>query len=97
MIYVTLNVTWLLGPDEPPQLPYLNPIIATLGFSETEDLYHRFTADKSVATVEKLLKKWAKISEECFRPLVQSMQQVLKPVTFAYNPLSLLFQSPNIH
>lgn len=47
-----------------------------------------FTADKSVATVEKLLKKWAKISEECFRPLVQSMQQVLKPVTFAYNPLS---------
>lgn len=48
MIYVTLNVTWLLGPDEPPQLPYLNPIIATLGFSETEDLYHRFTADKSV-------------------------------------------------
>lgn len=57
MIYVTLNVTWLLGPDEPPQLPHLNPIIATLGFSETEDLYHRFTANKSVATVEKLLKK----------------------------------------
>lgn len=94
---MTLNVTWLLGPDEPLQLPYLNPIIATLGFRETEDLYHRFTANKSVATVEKLLeKKWAKISEECFRPLVQSMQQVLKPVTFAYNPLSLLFQSLNI-